>query len=261
MLIKELKKSLSNLKIGPKDHLYVASSLHRFGVPKSIKEKVQQKGIKYLLDSYIETFLDLLEAEGTLVMPTYTYSACNGEEFDPQETPSTVGLLTEHFRKYPGVQRTHHPIFSLAAKGHLEKELLECSYHTCFGQNSIFEYMREKKFKYLMLGVSLLEAATFVYHAEEMAMVPYRYIKKFSGIIKDQNSRLSPIKVKYFVRNLEWGDIRSWEKLENDASETKIITTNLYLGQKIMVMKAHLIHNFIISQIKKDKNYLININT
>ena len=260
MLIKELKESLSNLKIGSRDHLYVASSLPHLGVPKSIKANIQKKGIQYLLDSYIETFLDLLGTEGTLVMPTYTYSACNGEEFDPQQTPSTVGLLTEHFRKYPGVQRTLHPIFSLAVKGRLEKEFLECSYHTCFGQNSIFGTMREKKFKYLMLGVDLLEAATFVYHAEEMAMVPYRFIKNFTGIIKNQNLQPLSVKVEYFVRNIEWGDIRSWKRLEHDASSAKIITTNYYSGQKIMVMEAHLIHDFIISQIQKDKNYLIDIN-
>ena len=260
MLIKKLKESLSSLKIDFKDHLYVASSLPRLGIPKSIKEKIRKEGIEYLLDSYIETFLDLVGTEGTLVMPTYTYSACNGEEFNPQETPSTVGLLTEHFRKYPGVQRTLHPIFSLAVKGHLEKELLKCSYHTCFGQNSIFEYMRKKKFKYLMLGVSLSEGATFVYHAEEMASVPYRYIKIFNGLIKNQNSKSTSIKVKYFVRNLKLDYTDSWKRLENDASSKKIIATSYYSGQKIMVMKAHSIHDFIISQIANDKYYLIDIN-
>ena len=260
MLIPELKKSLTALKISPKDHLYVASSLPHLGIPKSIKENIRKEGIKYLLDSYIETFLDLLGSEGTLVMPTYTYSACNGKEFDPQKTPSTVGLLTENFRKYPGVQRTLHPIFSLAVKGYLEKELLKCSYHTCFGQNSIFAYMREKKFKYLMLGVSLSEGATFVYHAEEVASVPYRYIKIFNGTIKDQSFKPTRIKVEYFVRNLKLDYTDSWKKLESDAFKAKIITKNSYSGSEIMSMKAHLIHDFIISQIQKNKNYLIDIN-
>ncbi len=81
----------------------------------------------------------LLGPSGTLMMPTFT--ADNSEPsyweappvpeawwptvrevtpaFDPQTTPSLMmGLLAEHFRAWPDVQRSAHPQNSFAAWGH-----------------------------------------------------------------------------------------------------------------------------------------------
>ncbi|MEX0585920.1 MAG: AAC(3) family N-acetyltransferase [Pirellulales bacterium] len=71
---------------------------------------------------------------GTLCMPTHPlYTDSPGFmydksdlvlTYDPKRTPSSVGLLTELFRRSPGVLRSAHPLSSLAARGPLAEELL-----------------------------------------------------------------------------------------------------------------------------------------
>lgn len=54
---------------------------------------------------------------GHLLVPTFSYSPMADECFDPAQTPSKVGLMTELFRQREGVARTLDPIFSMAISG------------------------------------------------------------------------------------------------------------------------------------------------
>lgn len=146
--------------------------------------------------------------DGTLILPTFTYSFCRGEDFDVDATPSTVGVLTEEFRSRPGVRRTPEPIFSTAIDGPLppewEERLLAAGDHDAFGPASIFAYLREVDAKLLFFGVGF-EYATFVHHVEQLLEVPYRYFKDFHGAVSagDVTQRVT---ARYFVRDLE-GDV------------------------------------------------------
>ena len=44
----------------------------------------------------LEAFLEVLGDAGTLVVPTFSYSFCKGEVFDPDATPSTCGAWSEY---------------------------------------------------------------------------------------------------------------------------------------------------------------------
>ena len=63
----------------------------------------------------------LVGAEGTLLMPTYSFLGSQAEyadshtHFDVHSTPSRVGILTEIFRKLPDAVRSLHPTHSVAA--------------------------------------------------------------------------------------------------------------------------------------------------
>ena len=54
---------------------------------------------------------------GLLVMPTFTYSFTKGEVSASSGRRRRSGVLTEHFRRLPGVRRTPEPIFSTALLG------------------------------------------------------------------------------------------------------------------------------------------------
>ena len=58
---------------------------------------------------------------GTLLMPVFTFPLYEGEDFgqpfDYRETPSCCGILSETFRKMPGVLRSADPCHSFAAWG------------------------------------------------------------------------------------------------------------------------------------------------
>lgn len=80
-------------------------------------------------DAVIDGFLDVLECEGTVAVPTL----CNwkpGEQhlvfpsWDPATTPSYVGAITEALRLRPGAFRSDHATHSVAAIGAHAAELV-----------------------------------------------------------------------------------------------------------------------------------------
>lgn len=82
----------------------------------------------------IEDLTRAVGPDGTLCMPTHPlYRESPGFMFDKSglvlrydvgRTPSSVGLLTEMFRRTAGVRRSAHPLSSLAVRGALADELL-----------------------------------------------------------------------------------------------------------------------------------------
>src|SRR6266436_1109902 len=75
------------------------------------------------LDLLIDAMLAAVGANGTLVTPTFSYSFTKGEVFNVRNTPSAVGMVSERFRKRPGVHRTADPIFSFTCSGPLARTL------------------------------------------------------------------------------------------------------------------------------------------
>ncbi len=75
-------------------------------------------------DGLIDTLLSIIGADGTLVMPTFTFSWIGRLPYDPQVTPSRVGAVTNCFWKREGVLRSDHPTHSFAAMGKHAGDLL-----------------------------------------------------------------------------------------------------------------------------------------
>ena len=74
-------------------------------------------------DLIIDAFVSAVGPEGLVVFPTFTKTWDTGERpytglvFDPAETPSRVGSVTNVFLKRPGMVRSTHPTHSVAAFG------------------------------------------------------------------------------------------------------------------------------------------------
>jgi len=53
----------------------------------------------------------------TICLPTFTFSFCNGEDYDVQASRSKMGALNEYIRKLPGTIRSIDPLMSNALIG------------------------------------------------------------------------------------------------------------------------------------------------
>jgi aminoglycoside 3-N-acetyltransferase len=155
-------------------------------------------GIEFLLDCLEEA----LGPDGTLVLPTFTYSSTRGEPFDPASTPSAVGMVTELFRRRPGTIRTSDPIFSVAAHGPKAARYGQIATDECFGTQSIWGQLYREDALIVGLGCSL-DRATFVHFVERLWGVDYRFDKLFVGpqVAPDGTSR--PVTMRYYVRDLD----------------------------------------------------------
>jgi len=160
----DLKKHLEQLGVLPQDTLLVHSSMKAIGPVEG--------GADAVLDAFSEYL-----AEGLLVLPTHTWAQINAEYniFDVENEPSCVGLLTNLFRKRPGVVRSWHPTHSVAALGRDAREFASgeeqfdtpCPREGCYGK------LYDRRAKVLFLGVPLTRN-TLIHGVEEWAKVPRR---------------------------------------------------------------------------------------
>jgi aminoglycoside 3-N-acetyltransferase len=174
-------------------------------------------------DVLFDALDDVLGPDGTLVMPTFTYSFTKGERFDVAATPSAVGLLTEAFRTRAGVLRSRDPIFSVAARGRLARRFAEAASDDCFGPNSAFAILAEQDAWLACLGCSL-DRLTFTHAVEQAAGVDYRSFKTFSGV-RLEGGVETPASARYFVRDLDRDTVIDLSRLKADLVQASALAT------------------------------------
>lgn len=152
----DLAVALKNLGIKKGDMICVHSNLTQFG--KILPRKNE------LLSGLIDVFKGLVGDEGTILVPTFTYSFCRGLDFDKKHSKTSVGALGEYFRACEGVYRNDDPIFSFAISGE-KKELFKAPFSECFGKGSAFDIMYKNGAKFVMLGLGA-EGFTFDMYVE-----------------------------------------------------------------------------------------------
>jgi aminoglycoside 3-N-acetyltransferase len=107
----DLKSALQQLGVVPGDVLMVHSAFDRFA------------GFQGGPGEAIRTLQELVGTRGTLMMPTIPFRgtaveyALSDPVFDMRQTVSRMGLITEVFRRSPGVMRSMHPTHSVAVWG------------------------------------------------------------------------------------------------------------------------------------------------
>jgi aminoglycoside 3-N-acetyltransferase len=126
-------------------------------------------------EKLIRQMQELLGPEGTLLMPTFGFRGRQSHyvethtHFDVRNTPSSVGVLTEVFRKMPDVFRSYHPTHSVAGWGRHAKDILS-THHlgSTFGVTSPFYRLREYDGLVVGLGKRYRYAFTITHVAEEL---------------------------------------------------------------------------------------------
>jgi aminoglycoside 3-N-acetyltransferase len=198
--------------------------------------------------------------DGVLMLPTFTYSYCRGEDFDVDASPSTVGMLTERFRGRPGVRRTPEPIFSTAVLGTLdpvwEEKLFRVGDVDCFGEASVFAHLYDVDAKLLFFGVGF-EFATYVYLVEERRRVPYRYMKAFTGAVIRDGER-TPTTAEYFVRHLDQDVENEFGPLAGELlARGAAVETRIPKGPRILVAGARAVHDVAMERMDDNPDFLL----
>jgi FkbH-like protein len=146
--------------------------------------------------------LDNLVRDGwTIALPAFTFSFCAGKPFDLRSSPSEVGILADWaLEAFPGALRTPHPIYSFVVLGQQAAALASRHALTTFGKGSPFEYFERHNATLVMLGCGWKYCTQF-HRYEELARVPYRYFKDFSGLAHLGSSE-ETVTARMYVRDL-----------------------------------------------------------
>lgn len=160
----ELLTQLEQLGIDKDGTLLVHSSFKSMGPIEG--------GPDTVLDS-LSTFMK----EGLLVLPTHTWRYINADNpvFHVENSPTNVGILTELFRKRPGVVRSLHPTHSVGALGK-DAEAFVSGDEKCdtpCARESVWGKLLDQKAQIMLLGVDLTRN-TFIHGIEEWVDIPGR---------------------------------------------------------------------------------------
>lgn len=239
--------ALQQAGIAAGDVVFVHSDIRVFG-------KLALFDRRGLCQALVDAINLAIGSQGTLIMPTFTYSFCNAAVYDVEKSPSQVGALTEYYRRLPTVQRTLHPIFS-AAMGGKEIDFFYSIDEDSFGWQSIFGKLHARRGKLVFLGTSL-SACTYIHHIEQICNVPYRFLKTFSGTIKNGNA-IYPSTASYFVRYLDKNITYDLSRLQTHLLDLGLMT-RAHIGESaILVVEAATLFDEGCNLLKLDPNYFL----
>jgi len=213
---------------------------------------------KQKINFFWNSFFNYFAKNGTVIVPTFTYSLTKNKIFNPKKTISSIGLFSNTFRKLKFTKRTNHPIFSVSYFGKLSKQINKTSDETCFGNNSIYDLLYKKNAKLLCLGCSYNEL-TFMHFIEERLKIKYRYHKFFEGYYYKKNKKKF-IKCDYFVKDLKY---KKKAKLNLRKIMASLKKNKKYIYNPLGYMSAHSVKaQDLLTKAKKhilqNEHYLIN---
>lgn len=169
----DILTALRKLGVQEGDDLFLHSNLGFFGRPEGCSSGEE---LCALFEKALRTSVG---ESGTVIVPTYSYSYCRGEIYDPYAAGTTCGSLADYMRrKYPE-NRTLDPNFSVCGVGGRIQEYQKCNIHESFGTGCFWDMLMEHDGKILCMNVHA--ASTMVHFIECRNQVGYRYNKAFNG--------------------------------------------------------------------------------
>jgi len=132
-------------------------------------------------DDVLDSLLERVGPEGTLLFPLFNFKWCQGVSFDIRRTPSNNGALSEAARLHPDSVRTKHPIVGFAVIGKHKDSIENCDNKDGFGRGSPFSEVTNQGGKSVAIDLPEYMAMTHYHHFERLHSVEYRYTKQFSA--------------------------------------------------------------------------------
>jgi len=188
-----LREALSRLPLEKGDVVFSHSNLGFFGRPADVSDADQ------LCELFFDEIMTFLGGDGTLIVPTFTYSFPRKQIFDPIHDASGMGVFAEWVRCHADSLRSEDPCYSVAAIGAQADYLTKNAPINSFGRDSFFD--RFYRINGKVLNLNFDAGSTFIHYVERQLKVPYRFDKTFSGMIL-KNGECVPSTSTIWVRYL-----------------------------------------------------------
>jgi aminoglycoside 3-N-acetyltransferase len=245
----DLKNALQELELKEGDNLFIHSNVGFFGVLQNANSAEDYYNI------FKTAIFDVISKQGTLVMPTFTYSFCWNQVYDKNVSPSLCGLLAEQMRMDPEAIRSEDANFSIIAIGKLAEEFTQDPPEYSFGPNSFWEKFLNNDG--IFVNFNFDAGSTFIHYVERTLQVPYRWDKPFPGTSIINGEPREGL-FYHYVYDLENPDHEpNFPKFHKKAVEEGLVKkVNLGRGQIISITSRDTF-NLIRKVIKKDPSFLI----
>ncbi|MCF6212558.1 MAG: AAC(3) family N-acetyltransferase [Flavobacteriaceae bacterium] len=244
----EIFKILDNLKVWDTNYLYIHTGM-TFGMPNPDLSKKQ----------ILERLLSIFEKFNiqNICFPTFTFSFCNGENFDLINSKSKMGSINEYARKLPHAIRSIDPLMSNVLIGP-DIDLVTNLSKKSVGEGSTFDKLHKRDgVKFLFFGTKVGDCFTYMHYIEKMVNVNYRYDRKFTGLINDGLNSFTDT-YNLFVRYKNIFPGNGSYKYEGMLLE-KGISKRVSIGEtSITILDEVEAYSLYVDIITKNPNYFLN---
>ena len=244
---RDIQIALQKLGVSSGSNIFIHSNLTLFGVLKNCKDRHE------FLRIWLGAVLSVIGTTGTVIFPTFSYSATTGKIFDPSTYDSPMGILSEALFKCSNSVRTWDPSYSFGAIGPKSHELLECDVGNSFSRKSGFGFLHREDFSIVCFNHI---GTTFLHYIERCLNVDYRFDKKFAARILHEDKVFNTASTVY-VRYLSDPNLahNPYQYYQDGKKEGLIRSVNLG-GGKINIAQAQDIFDFASRKIMSEKYYL-----
>lgn len=248
--LKELTGALRRLGLQRGDILNVHSRLFTLGSIRGIP-------VKEIPGAYLKAFQEVIGPEGTVVVPTYTTAFGRfGTPFVLEESPSEMGVFSEHVRKSPGSVRTLHPIQSLTALGARAEALAGNHPRWNVGHDTVWDRMLKGGGKMVSVGIPVSRSISFMHQVEHLACVPYQYPKILRGEVRAGGRRITE-DFYLSARYLQYGIAYDLSRFERDLEKASALRHESLGGNGIWSVPLQAAFDIGMKGMRQDPYYLL----
>jgi len=189
-------------------------------------------GFRGTVGQVLDVFVEAVGPQGHLLMPSMGYHSAlidyltRLKSFDVRRSPSTMGLMSEFFRRRPGVVRSAHPahpILIAGPKAAWFAEGHERCMHSC-GPGTPFEKLLEANGKVAFFNVSFAYI-TFFHFLEHRLVdrLPFRLYHEPPFVVPVVDGRGQPLEVKAMAFSRETLRRRRFAVFESEVRKRGLI--------------------------------------
>lgn len=226
------------------EFLWIASDLTRLTL-----QAIRSEG-GFRPDVLLDSFLDALGPDGTLVIPAFNFNLRSGDVFDLRTTVPVTGALAEAAMKRRDFRRTRHPLHSFLVAGKYSAELIRLGNRSSFGPDSPFAFFREHDAGMLLIGTTVADSFTFVHHVEEMEKVRYRRMRRIEIRYRDESGNQEDREFLIYAKRRGWTmEMDGMEELLrrggflNERSFNNVVFTQLSLSVAYDIIRKDIREN------------------
>lgn len=172
----------------------------------------------------VESVLDQTGG-GSVLVSAFNFDFPKTKSFSVHGDPVQSGAFGQQLLVQFPQNRTSHPFYSFLVFGEVKNELLNVQLDDSLisksmGKGSIFEWLISNKTELITIGHHYVKSLSAVHHAEKLASVPFRYNKKFKGIITREGINYDTV-CEFYVRQLSTCDFSSLTLRGDEAFRQK----------------------------------------
>ena len=246
MTVFDIPSALESSDVHPGDILFI----HGDSIVAAQLQVSSEDRVKF----FFEAVIKYLGKDGTLVVPSFTYSFTRNQPFDVDTTKSSLGSFSETFRKMDRVKRSSQPIFSFCALGKYANLFRDADITDCFGELSGFGLLHSLNAKLMNLACPFEQ--TFLHYVEQAIMVDYRFFKNFSGVIT-QGKANTFSHTRYFVGDQNVNYEMDLSQLKNLLLSRELISVVPFGRFAAYTTSSQNFYNCCAELLKKDSLALI----